>query len=259
MASVSRWWRPVRDKPNFVDSPAGNLVTPDFDPGREPAVQNKANFPGKWRPGSSKPGVQEPLCETNPIAPNVRKWARAEKLAMELGGAKDAKQTQLEGRFQVGGGRWQEDRAQRHPPGPSRLRVGAAAPNEANSALRRAPGLARTGDQELFLYKRTQFGARTGHPNAIPGVGDPRSHYLGPSCETKPIGRGVSSLKSQVSGKQSPVSRGPQGLKPIHGTPCPGGGDSCETKPIGPAALGEGERAGVEEKRSVSGFPPPRE
>jgi hypothetical protein len=42
------------------------------------------------------------------------------------------------------------------PPG---LEGGAAAPNEANSALRRAPGLSRPGAQEPFLYKRTQFRA----------------------------------------------------------------------------------------------------
>ena len=44
--------------------------------------------------GAPRSPYQEPSCETNPIAPNVRNWARGEKLVTEPGGAKDAKRTQ---------------------------------------------------------------------------------------------------------------------------------------------------------------------
>ena len=71
------------------------------------------------------------------------------------------------GEFQVGGWKCQGNRAQRHPPGPSRLRVGA------------------------FRTKRSQFGTRAGTrlPNAICGARGPERSALtkGQSCETKPI------------------------------------------------------------------------
>jgi hypothetical protein len=63
-------------------APAGTGVT------REPIRDGVANKQSQF--ARATPAV----VQTNPIAPNVRKWARAEKPAMEPGGAKDAKQTQ---------------------------------------------------------------------------------------------------------------------------------------------------------------------
>jgi hypothetical protein len=174
-------------------------------------MRNKPNCPECPKMGAGRKAGngtwRSQRCQTNPIAkgyPGIPRFHHSSIPGLRL----RYKQSQL-GRF--AGWKWQVARRQSPAAGPTGLPAsrrnalrrhyeqGCAAPNEANSARgdARPPGppcetepiWGASGHRARpDRTKRTQFGERRrGAPTRSVAFGDPRSPYLEPSCETKPI------------------------------------------------------------------------